>query len=187
MKASELKKGAVVAIDGETYVVRELQVKSPSSRGANTLYKVTYRNIVTKAKNEQTYKGEDQVQEVAFQRRPVQLLFREGETCTFMDNESYEQYTVDNALIEDELAYLVEGQEGVYALIADGVLLGIEPPATVEMEIVETAPAIKGASASARTKPATLNSGLVVQIPEYLASGERIKVNSQTGKFVSRA
>lgn len=187
IKASDLKKGQVVSIDGNTFVVKNIQVKSPSSRGANTLYKVEYRNVVSKQKFEQTYKGEDSLQEVDFARRPVQLLFKETDSCTFMDNEDYNQYAVDNSLIEEELLYLAENQEGVYALIAEGQLLGIEPPATVELEITECAPGIKGASASARTKPATLSTGLVVQVPEYLSPNEVIKINTVTGKFVSRA
>ncbi|MFA7095867.1 MAG: elongation factor P-like protein YeiP [Gammaproteobacteria bacterium] len=187
MRANELKRGHVVEIDGATYVVKEVQVKSPSSRSGNTLYKVEYRNVVTKQKFEQTYRGEDLVQEVEFTRRPIQLLYQESASCTFMDKESYEQYTFDNEAIEAELPYLVDGLDGIYALVANETLLGIELPATVEMDIVECAPGIKGASASARTKPATLTTGLVVQVPEYLAPGERIKVNTATGEFISRA
>lgn len=187
MRANELKKGHAVIIDGNTYIVKEVQVKSPSSRSGNTLYKVSYRNVVTKQKFEQTYRGEDVLQEVEFTRRPIQLLYRETESCTFMDKESYEQHTIDNDAIDAELPYLAEGLDGVYALIADNALLGIELPATVEMDIVECAPGIKGASASARTKPATLTTGLVVQVPEYLSPGERIKINTATGEFMSRA
>ena len=80
-----------------------------------------------------------------------------------------------------------EGIEGVQALIADGVLLGLELPTTVELEITECAPSMKAASSSARTKPATLSTGLIVQVPEYLAAGEVIKVNTETGAFMSRA
>ncbi len=187
MKASELKKGVVVSIDRERYIVKEVQVKSPSSRGANTLYKVRYNNVVSKQKFEQTYKGDDDIQMVDLARRSVQLIFREAESCTFMDSEDFSQYTVDNTLLEDELLYLVDGTEGVCALISEGELLGIELPASVALEIVECSPGIKGASASARTKPATLTTGLVVQVPEYLSQGEIIKVNTSNAKFMSRA
>jgi len=187
LKANELKKGAVVGIDGTKYVVKDITVKSPSSRGANTLYKVRFNNVVTKQKLENTYKGEDSFDDVDFVRRSVQLLFRESESCTFMDVEDYTQYTVDNSLIEEELLYLIDGLEGIYALIADNELLGIELPSSVEMAIVECAPSIKGASASARTKPATLSTGLIVQVPEYLSPDEVVKVNTSNGKFMSRA
>lgn len=187
MKASELKSGTVVTIDGAIYVAKEVTVKTPSSRGANTLYKVSFRNVMTKQKLDQSYRGGDTLQEVAFTRRPVQLIYRDNQGCTFMDNESYEQYSLANELIEEELPYLLDGMEGIQLLVAEDAVLGVTLPGTVELEIVECAPAMKAASASARTKPATLNTGLVVQVPEYLAQGERIRVNTQTGKFTSRA
>jgi len=187
MKANEIKKGMVVGIDGQRYVAKDITVKAPSSRGANTLYKIRFKNVVTKQKLETTYKGDDVFDEVDFVRKPVQMIYKEADSATFMDNEDYTQYTVDNALIEDELAYIIDGLEGVYALIGDGELLAIELPSSVDLEIVECAPSIKGASASARTKPATLSTGLIVQVPEYLAVGEVIKVNTSNDKFMSRA
>jgi len=187
MKASELKKGTVISIDGDKFLVKEIQVQSPSSRSGNTLYKVQARNVVTKQKLEKNFKGEDVVQEVEFFRRPVQLLYREADSCVFMDTETYEQFTLDNSSLEQELLFLVDGLEGVMGLVSDGVLLGVELPGTVVMEIVECAPGIKGASASARTKPATLPTGLVVQVPEYLSPGEKIKINTANSEFVSRA
>jgi elongation factor P len=90
-------------------------------------------------------------------------------------------------VVADELPFLTDGLEGIIALITDGRLLAIELPATVTLEIAETAPAMKAASSSARTKPATLSTGLVVQVPEYLTPGEKIKVNTDTREFVSRA
>lgn len=186
MKASELKKGSVVSINNEIYVIKSIVVQSPSSRSGNTLYKVQYRNVVTKQKLDQSYKGDDVVQSVDFQRRAVQLLFRETDACTFMDVESYEQYSIDNDVVEAELPYLVDDIEGVYALVSEGMLLGIELPASIESEIVDCPPAMKGASASARTKSATLATGLVVQVPEYIAPGEKIKVNTSSGEFMSR-
>lgn len=187
MKANEIKKGMVIGIEGQRYVAKDIQTKSPSSRGANTLYKIRFKNVVTKQKYENTYKGDDSFDDVDFTRKAVQMIYKESDSATFMDNDDYTQYTIDNSLIEDELLYLIDGLEGLYALIADGELLAIELPANVELEIVECAPSIKGASASARTKPATLSTGLVVQVPEYLAAGEVIKVNSSTNKFMSRA
>jgi elongation factor P len=187
IKANELKKNMVVGLDGVRYIVKDVQVKSPSSRGANTLYKVRFNNVVTKQKMEQTLKGDDVFQDVDFSRRSIQLIYKEAESCTFMDNEDYQQYTVDNSLIEDEMPYLTDGLEGLYALIADDELLGIELPSSVDIEIIECSPSIKGASASARTKPATLSTGLVVQVPEYLSSGEMVKINTSNSKFMSRA
>ena len=104
-----------------------------------------------------------------------------------MDNEDYNQYTLSVDDIDDASNYLPDGQDGITGMLYDGNLIGIELPTTVNLKVIETAPAIKGASASARTKPATLETGLVVQVPEYLAEDEVIKVNTSTGKFSSRA
>lgn len=187
MKANEIKRGGVIHVDGQNIVVKQVQVQTASSRSGNTLYKVRGQDVVTRQKFERSYKGDEPVTAVEFSRRPVQLLFRDADGCTFMDRETYEQYTVAEAAIEEELPYLGEGIEGVNALIADGVLLGIELPATVVLDIVDCAPGIKGASAAARTKPATLSTGLVVQVPEYITPGEKIKVNTDSGEFMSRA
>jgi elongation factor P len=187
MKASELRKGLVLDIDGRNIIVKQLDVQSPSSRSGSTLYKVRGVDIVSKQKYENRFKGDENIDTVDFGRRAVQYLYQDSDGCTFMDRETYEQYTLGTADLEDELRYLAEDLDGIVAMIADGNILGIELPATVVLEITDTAPGMKGASASARTKPATLSTGLVVQVPEYLSSGEQIKVNTGTGEYVSRA
>lgn len=187
MKANELKKGMVINVDRQNVAIRQVVVQSPSSRSGSTLYKTRGRNIVTGAKFERNFKGDENVEQVEFARRPVQMLYRDADGCTFMDNETYEQFTVPDEMIEDELRYISDGLEGIYAMIAEDVVIGIELPATVGLEIEECSPGIKGASASARTKPATLSTGLVVQVPEYLEPGEIIKVNTETGEYISRA
>ena len=187
MKASDLKKGQVLDIDGRNILVKDLDIQSPSSRSGSTLYKVRGVDIVNKQKYENRFKGDDTIQTVDFGRRAVQYLFQDADGCTFMDKESFEQYTLSREALEEELLYLSEELDGITALIADGTILGITLPATVVLEITDTAPGMKAASASSRTKPATLNTGLVVQVPEYLASGELIKVYSGSGEYISRA
>lgn len=187
MKASELKRRMVIQIDGRNIFIKEVQVQSPSSRSGNTLYKARGQDVVSRQKFERSFKGDENVQEVAFERRPVQLLFREADSATFMDNETYEQFSVGNDMIEEELSYMTDGLEGILLLVADETVLGIELPTTVNLAIEECSPGIKGASAAARTKPATLSTGLIVQVPEYLEPGEVIKVNTLTGEFISRA
>ncbi|MDX2503168.1 MAG: elongation factor P-like protein YeiP [Gammaproteobacteria bacterium] len=186
-KAGELKKGVIVEIDDQLYLTRKIDVRSPSSRGANTLYKVTFMNIQKKQKLEQTFTGTDYLKEADCTRRLLQFLYKDEQFYTFMDGEDYNQYSLSIEDIDDAVGYLPDGQEGVLGMLYEGNLIGIELPASVALKIVETSPVIKGASASARTKPATLETGLVVQVPEYLAEGEVIKVNTSTGKFNSRA
>ena len=187
MKANELKKGTVFQVDGQNILVKHVQVQSPSSRSGSTLYKVKGQNVASRQKYERSFKGDESIGDVDFVRRSVQWLYRDSDGCTFMDNESFEQHIVAEEMISEELPYITEGLEGLHALIADDVLVGIELPSSVVMEITECSPGIKGASASARTKPATLSSGLVVQVPEYLTTGEMIKVNTETGEYMSRA
>ena len=186
-KASALKKGQVVELDDEPYVVRQVDCKSPSSRGASTLYKVRFAHAKTKQKRDESYKGEDQLRDADCQRVQVQYSYKDGDDYCFMNLDDYSQYTVSAAELTDQSQMMAEGLEGIYALLIDGAIAGIELPQFVELEIVETDPAIKSASATNRTKPATLNSGLVVQVPEYLGAGEVIKVATATGKFSSRA
>lgn len=187
MKANELKKGMAVSVDGQPILIRQVTVQTASSRSGNTLYKVRGWNVATRQKFERGFKGDDMVESIDLARRSVQLLYRSDEGCTFMDSENYEQFLVDADLIEDDLPYITDGLEGIYALITDGRVLGIEIPATVTLTITACSPGMKGASASARSKPATLDTGLVVQVPEYLEPGDVIKVNTERGEYISRA
>jgi elongation factor P len=187
MKASELKKGLVLDIEGRNIIIKSLDVQSPSSRSGSTLYKVRGLDLVSRQKYENRFKGDENVQTVDFGRRGVQFLFQDSDSCTFMDKENFEQYMLNTADLQEELLYLTEDLEGILAMTADDSILGIELPATVVLEITDTAPGMKAASASSRTKPATLSTGLVVQVPEYLTPGEHIKVNTGTGEYISRA
>ena len=187
MKANEIKRGTVFKVDGKNIITKHVHVQSPSSRSGSTLYKVKGQDVTSGQKYENSFKGDENVESVDISRSPVQLLFRDADGCTFMDTETYEQYTIAEDVIADDLPFLSEGLEGVKALTSDGVLLGLELPSTITLEIVECAPSMKGASAQARTKPATLSTGLIVQVPEYLAEGEVIKVNTETREFMSRA
>ena len=186
-KASELKKGSVVEIEGEVYIAHQIEKRNPSARGASTLYRVRFFNVRNGQKLEQTLKGDDFVKAGDLVRRAVQFSYREDDNVIFMDTENFSQYVLSAEVLEEQSYYMTEDLEGMIALLVDGQVVGIEIPQTVELEITETAPGIKGASASARTKPALLSTGLEIQVPEYLESGERVKVNTTNAKFVSRA
>jgi elongation factor P len=186
-KASDLKRGMVVEVKDQPYSVKEVEVRNPSSRGASTLYKVRFNHLKTRQKLDETLKGDDFLKEVDYERKVLQFSYQDNGDYTFMSLEDYEQYTINAEDIEDEKIYLVEGLEGVVAILLEGILVAIELPAAVAIEITETAPGIKGASATARTKLALLATGLEVQVPEYIEPGEIIKVNTVSGKFMSRA
>ena len=186
-KASELKRGTVVELKGSAYIVNHVDIKSPSSRGANTLYKIRFNDVRTKRKLDETFKGDDMLGEVDLERRKVQFSYMDDQFYVFMDEEDYSQYPLAADMMEAQLPYITEGLEGIMGLRINGEFVAIELPQSVVMEITDCTPGIKGASSSARTKPATFASGLVVQVPEYLEVGERVKVNTQEARYMSRA
>ena len=187
IRASDLKKGAVAKVDGEPHAVESVSVQTPSARGAVTLYKIRFRNLQTKRKVDLAFRGDDVLDEADFERRPVQLLYGDSSSWAFMDLQDYSQFTLTRDDLEEEWTYLSEGLEGITALVSEGRVLGIELPLLVSLEIVETRPSVKGGSVTARTKPAVLSTGLVVQVPEYISQGEIIRVDTRTGQFVSKA
>ena len=186
-KASELKRGQIIDINDTPHAVKTIDCKSPSSRGASTIYKIRYNNLVTGQKLDESYKADDVLKEADCQRARVQYSYLDGDDVVFMDTEDYSQYNVSLDELGDDYLYITEGLEGITALLSDGKVLGIELPQVIELEVVETDPSIKGASATSRTKPAKLVTGLEIQVPEYLSTGEIVKVNTTTGKFMSRA
>lgn len=185
-KIADLKNGSIVAIEGQPHAVEALQVQTPSARGGASLYKIRFRNLVSKQKLDRSFKGDDMVADQHFERCEVQFMYQQDDRYTFMELSDYSQFELGADEISDVLPYLVEGLEGLHALIADERILGLELPHVVELEIADCGPSMKGASATARTKPATMATGLVVQVPEYLAPAEIIRVDTRTGKFLSR-
>jgi elongation factor P len=186
-KASDFKRGDVVKVDNEPHYIENIMVQMPGARGAATLYKVRFRNVQTKRKVDQAFRGDDVLPEADFERRPVQVLYGDDSGWMFMDLQDYSQFTLSKDDIEGEWPYLTEDLEGVLSLVSEGRVIGIELPLLVTMKIEETSPTMKGASVTTRTKPATMPTGLVVQVPEYLSSGDVIKVDTRTGQFFSKA
>ncbi len=186
-KASELKNGMVLQVEGAPHIVRRLEARSPSSRGAATLYKVRFTNMLTGLKREESYKGDDYLQEADCLRVRLQLSYVDGNEYVFMNTEDYSQYSLTREALDGQELYLLEGMTGIFGLLVEDHLKAIELPPNVVLRIVDTAPALKGATATGRTKPAKLETGLEIQVPEYLAVDEPVKVNTETGKFVARA
>ena len=186
-KASDVKKGEVLLINDQMLQVKDIDVQSPSARGAATLYKMRFRNVKTGAKYEERFKGDDNLDKVDMVRRPVSFSYDEGEALVFMDDEDYTQYALDKVDLEEEMLFITESIKGLLALVVDGQVIGLELPQSVEMEIQDTSPAIKGGSINARTKPAEFATGLIIQVPEYLAPGERVKINTAEKRFMGRA
>lgn len=186
-KASDIKRGMMVSLNGQPHVVEDLKVQTPAARGGTSLYKIRFRNIVSKQKEDRTLKGDDDLPSADVQRREVQFSYSQDGAYMFMDLEDYSEFALSESDLQREKQFLTEGLEGITALLSEGRILSIELPDVVELEVVESEPSARGATAAARTKPATLSTGLVVQVPEYLDCNEVVRVDTRTAKFLSRA
>lgn len=187
-KANEVKKGEAISYNNKLLLVKEIDVQSPSARGASTLYKMRFTDIKTGLKVEERFKGDDVLETFDLMRRPVSFSYIDGDDYIFMDNEDFSSYYFKHNQIEDELLFIPEeGLLGMQVLLANDEVIALELPQTVDLLITETAPGIKGASASARTKPATFSTGLTIQVPEYIENGEKVKIHVTEKRYMSRA
>jgi elongation factor P len=187
MLAKDIKRGSIVNYQGAPCMIETITVQTPSARGANTFYKYRARNLITKQKVDITLRGGDSLDEADFTRRPVKYMYADAECLHFLDQTDYNQYALQKDDLADEISYLTEDLEGVQALIYNEQCVGIQLPLTVELRVVQCDPGIRGDSATSRTKPATLETGLVIQVPEYLSEGVVVKVDTRTGQYLSRA
>ncbi len=188
IKACELSRNSIVSVNGAPYIVEELKVSTPSARGAASIFRFRLRNLITKSKLDQSCHGDDKFDELDFEKREVQFLYKEGDDIyTFMDTEDYSQFSLNADELGDQLYYLVEDMEGIKALIVNGTPVAIELPPNVVLEIADCEPTMKGQTVTARTKTATLSTGLNIQVPEYMAAGEMVKVDTRNGDFLGRA
>ncbi len=187
MLAKDIKRGSIVSHGDAPCMVESVTVQTPSARGANTLYKFRARNLITKQKVDLTLRGGESLDEADFERHPVQYMYADATHLHFLDQTDYNQYALAREDLVEETKYLTEELEGVLALIYNEQCVGIQLPLTVELRVQRCDPGVKGDSATGRTKPATLQTGLVVQVPEYLGEGERVKVDTRTGQYLSRA
>ena len=186
-KASEVKKNTAIVFNDSVYIIRDIERSVPQGRAGGSLYRMRMYNVVTGAKTDETFKDSDMLSLADLIRRKVMLSYLDGDEYVFMDNEDYTPYNLNKDSIADEVLFIDENTLGLQVILVDGTPVGVDLPSSVDLEIVETDPSIKGASASARTKPATLSSGLVIQVPEYIATGEKVKVNTAEHKFMGRS
>ncbi len=187
MQAKEIKSGAIVNYNGAPCLVESVTVQSPTARGAATYYKYRGRNLITKQKVDITLRGGESLEEADFRKRPIKFIYADATHAHFLDQESYDDYPLVKEDIAEEMKYVTDSLEGMMALIYNDECVGVQLPVSVALKVVECDPGIKGASATARTKPATLETGLIVQVPEYLSQGETIKVDTRDGSYLSRA
>ena len=187
-KACDLTKGGIVAINGAPYVVEELKVSTPSARGAASIFRFRFRNLITKTKLDQACHGDDKFDDVDFEKRDVQFLYKEqGGLYTFMDTEDFSQSTLSADALGEQAGYLAEDMEGIKSLIVNGAPIAIELPPNVVLEVADCEPTMKGQTVTSRAKTATLSTGLSILVPEYITVGEKVKVDTRNGEFLGRA
>lgn len=186
MTSNDLKRGQVILLESAPCLVLDISSQSPSARGGSTLIKTKYRNLLTGQVLEKTFKAGDRVDAADFEKRKGQFLYADGDSGVFMDLENYEQYELNDEMYGPVKGFLLDGTEVVLGVF-EGQVVSVDPPMIVELLVTETAPAIKNATAQAQTKEAILETGLKIQVPSYLETGEKVKIDTREGKFVSRA
>ncbi len=181
---NELRKGVTFTMGGELYKVLEYQHHKPG-RGKATI-RTTLRNLRTGATIQHNFISGDRVEDIRVERRGVQYLYSDGDLYHFMDTETYEQTALPASVLEDQIPYLKESMELVLSTY-EGEALDVELPTTVDMEVVEAEMAVAGDTATGTLKKVTLETGLEVQVPLFVEQGDVIRVDTRTGKYVTRA
>ncbi len=181
---NDLKNGMTLDLDGNLFSVVEFQHVKPGK--GHAFVRTTLKNARTGAVVDRTFRAGEKVERATIDKRETQLLYREGDDCVFMDTDSYDQITVPPQVLGNAARFLVEGSVAVM-LMHGAEIVGTDLPAAVELAIAETEPGIQGDRVSGATKPATLETGLVVQVPLFVSPGERVKVDTRSGTYIGRA
>jgi len=183
VQASDFRSGMAIDLEGELYWIVECQHVQPGKGGAFVRTKL--KSVKTGRIVDRTFRAEERIQDVRIERKPMQFIYRSESQYYFMDTETYEQYPIDEAQVQEAARFLKEGDE-VEVLFTRGAPIGIELPYFVELKVVETEPGVKGDTVSGATKPATLETGAVVQVPLFIEEGDVIKIDTRTGEYVER-
>jgi elongation factor P len=183
ISTNELKNGVTLELDKGLFSVVEFQHVKPGKGGAFVRTKL--RNVRTGAVIERTFNAGVRVEQAIIDRRDMQFLYKDGDEFVFMDTDTYEQINVKPATLGDVADYLVESATAQIALYGTEIV-AVEIPASVELTIAQTEPGIQGDRVSGARKPATLQTGMVIQVPLFINTGDRVKVDTRTGDYVTR-
>jgi elongation factor P len=181
---NDLRNGMTLDLGEGLFAVVEFQHVKPGKGGAFVRTKL--KNVRTGAVIERTFRADERVEQAIVDKREMQYLYRDGTDYVFMDATSYDQINVAPDTLGDATGYLKEGDSAVLQVYGDEIV-GVDLPAAVELAIAETEPGVQGDRVSGARKPATLETGLVVQVPLFVGPGERIKVDTRTGEYINRA
>ena len=179
-----MKKGMLIKMDGELY--RVLDVKHVTPGNLRGFVRVNLRNIRSGALADNRFRSDDTVERAVLDEREMQYLYQDGDDFYFMDTTSFEQIHISSEALGDSVNYLI-AEMLINVEFYGSEPVGIELPQTVDLLVQDTPPAIKGATANAQLKPATLETGLVVQVPPFINIGDKIRVNTESGEYQARA
>ncbi len=181
--ASDLRKGLKIVIDNEPYIIIDFQFSKPGKGQA--LYKCKLKNMITGAIIDKTYRSIDTFQPADLEEKKMQFLYKEGDQYCFMDMETYEQVFLTEDQVGDAKNFLIDNLE-VEVLFFEGKPIGIELPNFVDIKVVKSEPWVKGDSVSSNTKPVVLETGYVIRVPTFIEEGDKIRVDTRTGEYVTR-
>ncbi len=182
---SQVRKGMVILQDdGQLYSVVDRDLNTPGNWRA--ILQLKLKNLKTGSITINRVRPQDKVEQAYLDRRAVQYLYKDGSSYVFMDAENFDQFSLEHEMIGELMLYLKEG-ENAHVVMYDTKPLSLDLPATVELKVVETEPSVKGATAAAQYKPATLETGLKITVPPFVGIGEMVAVDTRTGEYLSRA
>jgi elongation factor P len=182
---SQVRKGMVIkGDDGQLFYVVDRDLNTPGNWRA--ILQLKLKNLKTGSITMNRVRPQDKVEQAYLDKREMQYLYKEGADFVFMDNETFDQVTLSGDMVGDQMQYLKENNTAQVTFY-EGKALSLELPATVELKVIETEPAVKGATAAAQYKPATLETGLKITVPPFVGIGEMIAVDTRSGEYLSRA
>jgi len=184
VSATRLRKGQLIKHNGELFLLLDVQHVTPGNlRG---FVRAKMRNVRSQTQLDHRFRSEDVVEKATLDEREMQYLYNDGSDYYFMDTSTYEQIHLSSESLGDAVQYLLP-EMTIEVEFYEGQPVGIELPQTVDLEVTDTVPGIKGATASAQVKPATLQTGLVVNVPSFINAGDVVRINTETGEYLSRA
>ena len=184
VSTNDLKRGMSLSLTDGLFQVVDFQHVKPGKGGA--FVRTTLRNTRTGAQMDRTFRADEKLEQAMIDKRDMQFLYRDAGDFVFMDTESYEQLTVPPTALGDAASYVVDGSTVTLMMFGDEIV-GSDLPAAVELNVTETEPGVQGDRVSGARKPATLETGLTLQVPLFVNPGDRIKVDTRSGEYITRA
>jgi elongation factor P len=182
--ATDIRKGSVLILEGELYVCSEFQHKTPGNLRGNVQAKL--KSLKDGRSIQRKFSSTERVEFAFLDKRPCEYLYKDSTGYVFMDSESFEQFTLDEELVKDQMRFIVENAQAAVTF-HDGTAVTIELPASVELKVTHTDPGVKGDTVSNVFKPAKLETGLEIRVPNHIATGDVVKVSTDTADFLGRA